>query len=232
MTDFLNCNNVILKELNKHIETEKTLEKNDTLFAPGDMIEHLYVVLSGKIVISQPIMDGRELTLRLCKSGDLIGDSTLFANHGKKHVLHASAFRDCVVGCIHRNTLDEIIGNNIQLARILMNEISENALRDNMKLVDLVMYGRRGALFSTLIRLSNSYGVLKKDDIFIDLALTNQELANFCGTTRESINRLLRELRDKKIISVKNKFITIHNIDYLKKTLNCDTCPVTLCSIH
>lgn len=232
MEHILDGNNRALLELKEYIEVERPLQKGDTLFTPGDLIEHLYVVLSGKIVISQPIMDGRELTLRLCKPGDLIGDSTLFANHGKKHVLHAAAFRECVVGCIHRETLDEIVADHIGLARFLMNEISENALRDNMKLVDLVMYGRRGALFSTLIRLSNSYGVMKKGDIFINLALTNQELANFCGTTRESINRLLRELRDKKIISVENKYITIHNLDYLKEVLNCDTCPVTLCSIH
>src|SRR5690625_1870808 len=134
MVYILGGNNRALMELEEYIEVERNLQKGDTLFAPGDLIEHLYIVLSGKIVISQPIMDGRELTLRLCKTGDLIGDSTLFANHGKKHVLHAAAFRDCVVGCIHRNTLDEIIGNNIQLARILMNEISENALRVNIKL--------------------------------------------------------------------------------------------------
>jgi len=225
-------NNQALTILREHIETEKVLKKDETLFKPGDPIEHLYIVLSGKVVISQPIMDGREFSLRLSKAGDLIGDSTLFSNHGQKHVLHAVAFRDCVIGCIHQQTLEKLMADHASLARSLMNEISENALRDNMKLVDLVMHGRQGALFSTLIRLSNSYGVMKGDSILIDLALTNQELANFCGTTRESINRLLRELRKEKIITVENKYITIHDIDHLKEELNCDTCPVTLCSIH
>jgi len=224
--------NKALGILRDHIEIERALKKDDPLFEPGDLIEHLYIVLSGKIVISQPIMDGREFSLRLCKPGDLIGDSTLFSNHGQKHVLHATAFRDSLVGYIHQKTLDQLMVDNIELARLLMNEVSESALRDNMKLIDLVMYGRRGALFSTLIRLSNSYGVTKNDSIFIDLALTNQELANFCGTTRESINRLLRDLRNEKIISVENKYITIHDINYLKEELNCSSCPVTLCSIH
>lgn len=225
-------NNKALSLLRNHIEIEKFFKKDESLFEPGDPIEYLYIVLSGIVVISQPIMDGREISLRLCKSGDLIGDSTLFSNHGQKHVLHASAFRESLIGYIHQQTLDKLIEDDVDLARSLMGEISESSLRDNMKMIDLVMYGRRGALFSTLIRLSNSYGIQKNDSIFINLALTNQELANFCGTTRESINRLLRDLRNKKIISVKNKYITIHNINYLKEELNCSSCPVTLCSIH
>ncbi len=43
--------------------------------------------------------------------------------------------------------------------------------------------------------MTNSYGVLKENGILIDLPLTNQELANFCATSRESVNRMLNELK-------------------------------------
>lgn len=45
--------------------------------------------------------------------------------------------------------------------------------------------------------MTNSYGVLKENGILIDLPLTNQELANFCATSRESVNRMLNELKSK-----------------------------------
>ena len=45
--------------------------------------------------------------------------------------------------------------------------------------------------------MTNSYGILKENGILIDLPLTNQELANFCATSRESVNRMLNELKSK-----------------------------------
>lgn len=222
----------VKKFLIKNADYHKILRKNESLFLPGNDIEYLYIVILGKIVISQPISDGREFSLRICKKGDLIGDSTLFSNHGKKHIHHASAFRKSNVVGVKKERLVQLIKSDDRLAYYLINEISENALRDNTKLVDLVMYGKKGALYSTLVRLANSYGQQKNGSIFINLALTNQELANFCGTSRENVNRLLSELRNNHIISIKNKYISIHNLKFLKDELNCAGCPITLCSIH
>ena len=58
------------------------------------------------------------------------------------------------------------------------------------KFRDLILHGKKGALYSTLIRMTNSYGVHQGDGILIDLSLTNQELANFCGMSREVVNRM------------------------------------------
>ena len=65
------------------------------------------------------------------------------------------------------------------------------------KFRDLMLHGKKGALYSTLIRLSNSYGVKKENGVLIDLVLTNQDLANFCGMTREVVNRMLAELKKR-----------------------------------
>lgn len=78
-----------------------------------------------------------------------------------------------------------------------MKWISEHLRRMQTKFRDLVLHGKKGALYSTLIRMTNSYGILKENGILIDLPLTNQELANFCATSRESVNRMLNELKSK-----------------------------------
>ena len=86
------------------------------------------------------------------------------------------------------------------------NEISQTKIRD------FILNGKKGALYSTLIRFTNSYGT-KTDDssIIINHSLTNQEIANFCGTSREVINRLLSDLRKLDVISVEKGTITIHD---------------------
>ena len=61
--------------------------------------------------------------------------------------------------------------------------------------------------------MTNSYGVLKENGILIDLPLTNQELANFCATSRESVNRMLNELKSKVLfLFIKERLpFTIYN---------------------
>lgn len=99
------------------------------------------------------------------------------------------------------------------------------------KFRDLLLHGKKGALYSTLIRLSNSYGVQKPDGILIDLALTNQELANFCGMTREVVNRMLSDLKKEKMISMAEGKMLIRDLSYLKTQINCENCPISFCKI-
>ena len=59
--------------------------------------------------------------------------------------------------------------------------------------------------------------VLTQKGIFIDLQVTNEDIANFCGiTTRNSVNRVIRGLKEKHIIQVKNNRIIVLDMDYLK----------------
>ena len=106
------------------------------------------------------------------------------------------------------------------------NEITQSKLRD------LILKGKKGALYSTLVRLTNSYGINTDSGILIDHALTNQEIANFCGTSREVINRLLSDLRKVEVISVDKGMITIHDLNYLKSEINCENCPAYICTIE
>lgn len=77
-----------------------------------------------------------------------------------------------------------------------------------------------------------SDGVMKEDGILIDVPLTNQELANFCGTAREVVNRMLGDLRKKGVISVEKGKIHVHDLQYLRNEIACEGCPPELCSIE
>ena len=88
---------------------------------------------------------------------------------------------------------------------------------------------KKGALYSTLIRMANTYGVEKSNGIMINEPFTNQELANFCGTSRESINRVLNDLKRDSVISTNKGKIILHDINYLRDEINCENCPIEFC---
>ncbi|WP_158589595.1 MULTISPECIES: Crp/Fnr family transcriptional regulator [Clostridia] len=221
----------MLATLQKYADTTKDLTKNETLFTSGDEVNVFYIVQHGKLMLHKPTADGREFTIRICRQGDIIGHP-LFFPHQTKHLLHATALEESKVFIIPIQKLPDIFMKENEFMLHLLQDISRNAIRDQMKLRDLVMYGKKGALYATLIRLANSYGKHIENGILINAALTHQELANFCGTSRESINRLLSDLRKKEIISTENNRILIHDLAFLKYTIHCEECPVDICTIY
>jgi CRP-like cAMP-binding protein len=208
----------------------KKIEKGTFLFQEGSAAHELYIVQSGIIQISKIIPDGRELTLRMCSSGDFIGELDLFSP-AAKYLLSARVAESGEVAVIMKDVLEDKLASNNELSLEFMKWMSQQYRKTQTKFRDLVLHGKKGALYSTLIRITNSYGKKTNQGIRIELPLTNQELANFCGTSREVVNRLLSDLRKAGIISIDKGSITIHDLDYLKNEIDCEDCSTEICKI-
>ena len=220
-----------IKELLRFADRTMNTEKGQYLFQEGMDAEELYIIISGKVQISKITADGRELTLRIAGENDICGELTLFT-HSPKYLLSALVVDSGTVAVIKKDVIEKEIFKDSALAFEFMKWMSDHFRKTQTKFRDLVLHGKKGALFSTLIRMTNSYGVQKKDGILIDLPLTNQELGNFCGTSRESTNKFLNELKREGIISVNKGKIMIHNLQYLRNEIACENCPITYCSIE
>nr|WP_254660903.1 Crp/Fnr family transcriptional regulator [Bacillus sp. FJAT-27225] len=205
-------------------------EKGSFLFQEGSPSKEIYVLLSGLIQIGKIIPDGRELTLRICSEGDLIGELNIFCAT-PRNLLSAKAVESGEVAVIMKDQLEAKLAEDNELALEFMKWMSQQYRKTQTKFRDLVLHGKKGALYSTLIRMANSYGVRTSNGIMIDLLLTNQEVANFCGTSREVVNRLLSELRKQGIISIDKGIITIHQLSFLRREIDCENCPKEICNI-
>jgi CRP/FNR family transcriptional regulator len=138
---------------------------------------------------------------------------------------------DGTVAVISKEALEEKIASDSHLAVEMMTWLSAQNRKNQAKFRDMLLHGKKGAFYSTLIRLSNSYGTEAEDGKVINLPFTNQELANFCGTSREVVNRMLAQLRKNNVISIKKGRITILDFDYLKQEIDCENCPIEICTI-
>jgi CRP-like cAMP-binding protein len=220
-----------IKELLRFADRKFKSEKGSFLFQEGMLAEELYIVISGKVQISKITSDGRELSLRICGENDICGELTLFTDN-PRYLLSAMVLEEGEIVAIKKDVIECEIFQNSKLAFEFMKWMSDHFRKTQTKFRDLVLNGKRGALFSTLIRMSNSYGIPKGNEILIDLPLTNQELANFCGTSRESTNRILSELKKDNIIRVKKGKISILDLQYLKNEIDCENCSAVYCSIE
>jgi CRP-like cAMP-binding protein len=220
-----------ITELLRFADRTINTKKGMFLFREGMDADEFYLVISGKIQISKITKDGRELSLRICSSNDLCGELTLFTE-SPKYLLSALVLEEGQVAAIKKDIIERELFQDSALAFEFMKYMSDHFRKTQTKFRDLVLHGKKGALYSTLIRMTNSYGVTHSDGILIDLSLTNQDLANFCGTSRESVNRILNDLKRDEIISIQKGKIFIHNLQYLKDEIDCENCPAVYCSIE
>lgn len=219
-----------ISELIKASEKVVKYKKGTFLFREGQEAKEMYIILSGKVQISKMNAEGKELNLRLCKENDIVGELTLFTV-GPRYLFNAKVLEDGEAAAVNIENLEQILFNNSQLAYQFLKWMNDHIRKTITKFRDLVLHGKKGALYSTLIRLCNSYGIEKENGIYINVPITNQDLANYCGTARESVSRMLGELRDEGILTINRKRIIIHNLQYLKDEIRCENCPVEYCNI-
>lgn len=153
-----------LYELLESISTKRKMEKHTYLFREGMDAEELYLIQSGLIEIGKLTSDGKDLTLRICQKHDIVGELTLFTEE-PRYMLSAKVLEDGEVLVINKNKLEKELIQNGALTFEFMKWMSTHLRKIQSKIRDLLLHGKKGALYSTLIRLSNSYGVERSDGI-------------------------------------------------------------------
>lgn len=231
MSEKVNLFSADLKKLLTTVHSEKRVKKGAYFFQEGDKADGIYYIHSGKVRIGKITPDGQEITFKICHEEDFFGEFLPFCAISI-YPFHARAHEDTICSKIQKEDLEEALLLNPELNIEFIKWLGIKHRKAQSKIRDLILHGKKGALYSTLIRMSNSYGVHQhNNDILIDLSLTNRELSNFCGTSREVVNRMLNELKKNGVVSMIDSKIIIHNLSYLKEQIHCENCPKEICSI-
>ncbi|WP_391208118.1 Crp/Fnr family transcriptional regulator [Psychrobacillus sp. L4] len=207
------------------------IEKDCPIFHEGERSDEVYFVLEGSVRITKDTESGRLFTLKITGSQCIIGETTVFCET-VYHSVSAHTIEPTKIIALSRFQLEKFLTSSPELMMEWMKVIQLNHLKNETRFRDLLLHGKKGALFSTLVRLSNTYGILQEDgSIIIDHHLTNQEIANLCATSREVVNRMLNDIKKSGVITLNKGLITIHDINFLRKEIECDHCPLQICRI-
>ncbi|PYI52535.1 Crp/Fnr family transcriptional regulator [Paenibacillus flagellatus] len=210
----------------------KTASAGTTLFWEGDPTGKLYYIRSGRVKVRKTTEDGREFILSILKEGDFCGELGGFGE--TVHGYSAEVTEEAELGIVQERDLEVLLMRHGDFAVEFMKWMSLQNRIVQSKFRDLLLYGKPGALASTLIRMSNTFGIPCEEGIRIDLKMTNAEMADLIGTTRESVNRMLSAMREEGTISVSHHQIVIRNIDGLRRICHCPSypaCPKEICRL-
>lgn len=208
---------------------EITVPKKKILFFEGEESNDIYLIRSGQIRLSKMTIDNRQFYLHIKQKDDIVGEFSLF--NELKSNMTAETITDATLVRFNKQELEALFSQNGEIAIAFIKIFARNTQSTQAKFSDLLLYGKTGAMYSTLIRFANSYGIKTTDGIKINMKLTNKDIAHFIGTSRETVNRMLNDLRRDEIIDLKGGIITIKDMEYLKGHLHCGKCPIAICTI-
>jgi len=210
----------------------KKAEAGSYLFMEGDTSGKLFYVRSGRVKLTKTTDEGRNINLSIQRQGDLIGDLSVTGDG--VYPYSAEVLEDAEFGVIQEKDLEILLYRHGDFAVAFTKWMSLQHRATQSKFRDLLLFGKPGALASTLIRLCNTCGVATKDGIRLTAKLTNTELADFIGSTRESVNRLLSDFKSDGIIDMSGGIITVKSLNDLKAICQCPSypaCPREVCRI-
>lgn len=207
------------------------VDKGNHIFYEGEVANDFFYIKSGSIQIMKETENGKELTFRICGKNSIIGETTLFGPE-YVHSTTAKAILNSELYSLNRDVLEMLLTEHPSLMIEYLKWLQNENLKNQSLLRDLILHGKKGALFSTLIRLANTYGEsIGENQVFINFYLTNTELANLCATSREMINRMLNELKKEGVLTFDKGYITILDLEFLRNHIGCENCPIDICRI-
>ncbi|UTR15363.1 Crp/Fnr family transcriptional regulator [Salipaludibacillus sp. LMS25] len=208
---------------------ELTFPQGHILFYEGEVVKYIYLILEGQVRMSKMTMDNKKFIIHLKGDYDVVGEFSLF--NEMKVSMTAEVKTPSRILRLEREILEGVFAQNGAIATAFIKLFARNTQSTQAKFSDLLLYGKHGAFYSVLIRLAHSYGIEHADGIKIDIKLTNQELADLIGSTRETVNRLFNGLKKANSVSLEKGHMIIKEIEVLKKHLQCDKCPLEICTL-
>jgi len=203
-----------LESLSESVRLQ-SLKKGQTLFRKGDEGSSLYIIKQGTIKIVLPSRLGDEVIVTIFFEGDFFGEMALF--DGKPRSADALAMELTKIYMLSRNDFLLFLQSNINAMKSILSQLT-NRLRSTDDFLEGACFLSASArLAKKLLDLAESHGQKDGDSVYIDLNLTQKELGDMIGSTRESINKELKILRDKNLITMQENKIQIIDITRLKR---------------
>jgi CRP/FNR family cyclic AMP-dependent transcriptional regulator len=185
------------------------------LFSKGDPGDSLFTILSGQVRISVLSEAGKEVILNILGSGEIFGEIALL--DGNARTASASTIGDCELVTISRQDFLSFLARHPQVNQRLLEVLCARLRWVSTSYEDLLFLRLPHRLARKVLFLAENFGESDQGAIRTSVPLSQQELANMTGATRESINKLMRQWERGGIVAYKEGHISILDLRELSR---------------
>ena len=191
------------------------ISKGSILFAEGDEGDHLYVILDGKIKLGTSSGDGRENLLSILGPGEMFGELSLFDPNPRTST--ATAVTDAKLLSLGQAKLIPWLTKNPRVSLNLLASLAQRLRRTNEAVGDLVFSDVPGRVAKALIDLGERFGKQTDEGLLVNHDLTQEELAQLVGASRETVNKALADFAGRNWLKLDGRAVLITDLERLSK---------------
>lgn len=206
-----------LKEISC-ITVSRHYQKHSIVFVEGQELSTFYFIQSGMIKVFRTDPNGNEQMMCILQKGEMFPHVGFFDEI--PYPATAQTVTDCELLAISMDGFKRILESNSLIAKSVMKIMDKRLLLMGRRLHNVISGDVRRKVVLALLQLVEEYGIHKQDGVYLSIPLTHQDFANMLGMSRESVSRVLNQLKKDQLLDINRKSILIYDLDALKRLLS------------
>lgn len=197
----------------------KSVARSEVLFHQGDPGDEFLVLTDGSVKVELVNPDGKELTLTILTPYQFLGELALLDDVPRSATVVAMEKTELLT--IDKRDFNRVIESYPRMCIPMMRQLTKRVRVLTDDIASMAFMDSYSRVTRKILALAADMGEPQEDGtIFIPRALTHQQLANLVGTTRETVTKILNEMKDRSLISISRHRITIHDREGLVDRAN------------
>ncbi len=206
-------------EIHEIFSHHQTVKKNTIIYQPSDPSEYVYLIKKGSVRLMRLADSGQQITLSILKEGMIFGEGDVLNEKTYSH--YAETLENSSICYVHKADFKGLLKKYDEVNKLILNILYRRWREAQQQIENLAFHDVNKRLANILQRFSQEFGQeYHKNGIqgtLINVKISQDRLADFCGTSRESINRTIKEMKsedlldlDGRNIVLKSKFFTAY----------------------
>lgn len=191
------------------------LPRGTSVFVEGDEGDRLFLIASGSVKLGRRSPDGRESLLSVMGPGDMFGELSLF-DPGRRTAT-ATTVSDTVLLELTHDELVVWLERHPAVAKHLLAALAHRLRRTNEALGDLVFADVPGRVAKALLDLATRFGEPVPEGLRVAHGLTQEELAQLVGASRETVNKTLADFTARGWLRREGRTVILLDVDRLER---------------
>jgi CRP/FNR family transcriptional regulator, cyclic AMP receptor protein len=195
--------------------TSRTVPRGRVVFREGDPGDRLFIVLDGKVKISRTATDGRENLLAVLGAAEMFGELSLFDPGPRTATV--TTVTAATLASLDHDDLRPLLSEHPRVAVQLLQALAQRLRRTNEAKADLVFTDVPGRVAKALLDLAEKFGIPEAGGTRVRHDLTQEELAQLVGASRETVNKALSEFAHRGWLRIDGRSVLLLDPDRLAR---------------
>jgi CRP/FNR family transcriptional regulator len=189
------------------MEHPSSYAANAMLFAEGEPVRALFVILQGEVRLSINSSDGKRLSLRIASEGDVIGLSSTLS--GTPYDVTAETLYPSKIATIERHEFLKFLARHPDAYQSVSEELGRHLTMACSQLRTLALSSSASERLARLLLEWSDSAQVRGSGSGLRFSLTHDEIGDFIGISRETVTRTLTNFKDRRLVAFQGSMMTI-----------------------